>query len=345
MDGRPTIPLLIDCDTGIDDALALLYAMASPEVDIVGVSCVAGNVELPHIVRNTLAVLELAGGAAIPVAIGAERPLARPLRTAADTHGPTGLGYAELPEPRAAPSEVRADEAIARAARSRPGELTLVTLGPLTNVALALRQERDLPRLLQRLVMMVGSYRSPGNTAPTLEWNAGVDPEALAEVLAAWRDARAADDRVPRPVAFGLDVTERAWLTPGHLDRLAERAGGVDAPIVRFMADALRFYFEFHSQHDGFYGAFIHDALVLAAALDPGLARTEPRPVEVELEGRWTTGETVTDWRGAWGQAPNVDVAVETASTVFFERFVERVGGLAARRAAAGVPPADPADR
>ena len=226
-----------------------------------------------------------------------------------------------------------AAEAIVAAARARPAEVTLVTLGPLTNVALALQREPDLPRLLRRLVMMVGSYRSPGNTAPTLEWNAGVDPEALAAVLTAWRVARAGDPVVPLPVAFGLDVTERAKMTPAHLERLATRAGGeAGNAVVRFVSDALRFYFEFHSRYDGFYGAFIHDALALAAALDPGLARTEALAVEVELEGRWTTGETVTDWRRAWGREPNLEIAVEADITAFFERFIERVGDLAARR-------------
>jgi inosine-uridine nucleoside N-ribohydrolase len=245
-----------------------------------------------------------------------------------------------------------AAEAILRASRARPGELTLVTLGPLTNVALALQREPDLPHRLRRLVMMVGSYRSPGNTAPTMEWNAGVDPEALAAVLAAWRDARARDPAVGFPVAFGLDVTEQAKLTPAHLEGLAARAGGgPENALMRFVSDALRFYFEFHSRYDGFYGAFIHDALALAAALDPELARTERLAVEVELEGRWTTGETVTDWRRAWGREPNLEVAVDADILAFFERFVERVGDLATRLAvdageARGADPGDsrPAD-
>jgi purine nucleosidase len=328
------VPLLIDCDTGIDDALALLYAAASPEADIVGVGCVAGNVELPHIVRNTLAVLELAGRAEIEVAPGRAEPIARALRTAADTHGPTGLGDAVLPAPSQAPSGRDAASLIVESARSRPGELTLVTLGPLSNVAVALEREPRLPTLLRRLVMMVGAYRVPGNTAPTMEWNAGVDPEALAAVIAGWAAAG------ERPIAFGLDVTERAKLTPAHLERLAEQAGVVDAeddPIVRFVTDALRFYFDFHSRYDGFYGAFIHDALVLAAALDPALARTEALTVEVELEGRWTTGETVTDWRRAWGREPTVEVAVEADAVAFFERFLARVGRLARERRSAAV--------
>ena len=326
-------PLLIDCDTGIDDALALLYACASPEAEIVGVSCVAGNVELHDVLRNTLAVLELSGRADVEVAAGCDAPIARPLRIADDTHGPTGLGYAELPPASHAPASRDAAEMIIAKARARPGELTLVTLGPLSNVAVALEREPELPRLLRRLVMMVGAYRVPGNTAPTMEWNAGVDPEALAATIRGW----AATD-APHPIAFGLDVTERAKMTPSHLERLSEVAGDDDDPIVRFTGDALRFYFEFHSRYDGFYGAFVHDALVVAAALDPAVARSEALSVEVELEGRWTTGETVTDWRRHWGREPDLDIATEADSDVFFERFIERVGRLARERRAEASP-------
>jgi len=327
METAPRRPLLIDCDTGIDDALALLYACASPEAEIAGVGCVAGNVELPHIVRNTLAVLELSGRADVEVAAGRDAPIARQLRIADDTHGPTGLGYAELPSPTGAPGPRDAADLIVAEARARPGELTLVTLGPLSNVAVALEREPALPTLLGGLVMMAGAYRSPGNTAPTMEWNAGVDPEALGATIDAWAATEA-----PLPLAFGLDVTERAKLTPQHLDRLVEAACDPDAPIVRFVRDALRFYFEFHSRYDGFYGAFIHDAMVVAAAMDPGIARTEALTVEVELEGRWTTGETVTDWRRQWGRAPNLAVAIDADIDAFFERFIERLGRLARER-------------
>ncbi len=165
-------------------------------------------------------------------------------------------------------------------------------------------------------------------------------------------DRRPRDRSVdPRPVALGLDVTERAKIVPDHVVALARRAGstpddslllagGEDPmqatrsvasnPIVRFVADALRFYMEFHSRYDGFYGAFIHDPLAVAAALDPTLIRTEALPVDVELGGTLTTGETVTDWRRVWGRPPNIDVAVEADAETFLERFVERVGRLAA---------------
>jgi inosine-uridine nucleoside N-ribohydrolase len=177
--------------------------------------------------------------------------------------------------------------------------------------------------------MMAGSYRSLGNTAPTTEWNVAVDPEGMAVVLGGW----AACPEVERPLALGLDVTERAKLTPEHLVRLRAAADNdVDNAVLTFVDDALRFYMEFHSRYEGFYGAFIHDALAVAAALDRSLVRTEAVTVEVELSGRWTTGETVTDWRRSWGRPPNLDVAVEADVDEFFARFIDRVGALARQR-------------
>ena len=345
------VPLLIDCDTGIDDALALLYACASPEAEIAAVTCVGGNVEARQVAENTRAVLELAGRGDVPVALGREAPIARPLVITPETHGPRGIGYAELPAATRPLDSRHGADVIVEEARRRPGELTLVTLGPLTNLAIAVLREPELPRLLRSLVMMVGSYRSLGNTAPTTEWNASVDPEALAVVLQAWspdgptawsKAADSAESQPPaRPIALGLDVTERAKLVPGHVatlatragchpDGSAARAGDAPNPVVRFVADALRFYMEFHSRYDGFYGAFIHDALTVAVALDPSLGTTESLTVDVELGGRLTTGETVTDWRRVWGRPPNVDIVVSVDIETFFARFVERVGRLAA---------------
>lgn len=319
--------LMIDCDTGIDDALALLYAAASPEADIVAVTCCSGNVEARQVAVNTRAVLELAGREDVEVALGREVPLVRPLMTAPETHGPQGLGYASLPEPTKQLSDRHAADLLIEEARRAPNQITLVTLGPLTNLAIALMREPELPHLLNNVVMMAGSYRSPGNTAATTEWNVAVDPEALQIVLAGW----AACPSVARPLALGLDVTERAKLTPDHLARLHAAAGEPEAnAVLTFVDDALRFYMEFHSQYDGFYGAFIHDALAVAAALDRDLVRAEPVAVEVELGGTWTTGETVTDWRRRWGRQPNLDVVVEADVDSFFERFIERVGSLAA---------------
>jgi purine nucleosidase len=346
-------PLILDVDTGIDDALALLYAAASPDAELVAVTCVSGNVAAQQVAQNTLAVLELAGRGDVEVALGREVPLVRPLVTTPETHGPRGLGYAELPPPAASVSQRHAVDVLIDEARRRPGELTLVTLGPLTNLAVAVLREPELPRLYRRYVLMGGAYRSPGNTAPTTEWNINVDPDAAKVVFSAWTAARDADPSIARPIALGLDVTEKAKIVPDHVVALGRRAGstpddslalagGEDPmqasrsvasnPIVRFVADVLRFYMEFHSRYDGFYGAFIHDPLAVAAALDPTLVRTEALTVDIELGGTLTTGETVTDWRRVWKKPPNIDVAVEADAEAFLERFVERVGRLAAER-------------
>jgi purine nucleosidase len=337
------IPMLVDVDTGIDDSLALLYACASPEADLVAVTCVAGNVEARQVAENTRAVLELAGRSDVEVALGREVPIARPLMTTPETHGPRGIGYAELPPAHSPLSRRHGVDVLIETARARPGEVTLVTLGPVTNLAIAVLREPELPQLLRRVVMMAGAYRSPGNTAPTSEWNVAVDPEAMKVVLTAFGAADSpaggstrARPASPRPIALGLDVTERAKFTPDHLSRLANAAGEDDPArasnaVVRFVADALRFYMEFHSRFDGFYGAFIHDALALAFALDPTLGRAESLPVDVELGGSLTTGETVTDWRRRWGKPPNLDVVVEVDHERFLDRFIERIGGLAKR--------------
>jgi purine nucleosidase len=341
------IPILIDCDTGIDDSLALLYAAASPEAEIVAVTCCSGNVEAHQVARNTLAVLELAGRTDVEVAVGRTVPLVRPLEITPETHGPQGLGHAELPEPTRPLSDRHAADVITEAARERPGEIILVTLGPMTNLAVALDREPTLPTLLKRLVFMGGAFRVPGNTTPTTEWNIHCDPEAARRVFAAF----AASPR--HPLGLGLDVTEKARILPEHVVELARRAGSrpddsialahgehplvatrsvAANPIVRYVADALRFYMEFHARYDGFYGAFIHDPLALAAALDPSLVTSREVHVDVDTAGGPADGQTIADWRGLTGKPANVDVAVEAAADEFLRRFIERVGGLAEQR-------------
>ena len=355
------MPLILDVDTGIDDSLALLYAAASAEAELVAVTCVSGNTDARQVAVNTLGVLELAGRPDVEVAIGREMPLERPLVTTPETHGPTGTGYAILSPSSTSASERHGIDVIVDAARERPGEITLVTLGPLTNVAVALEREPALPGLLRRLVVMGGAYGAQGNTTPTTEWNIHCDPEAAQIVFRTWGHALEADPRIRRPLAMGLDVTERARIEPEHLVLLARRAGSTpdDAlmsgngkgndplaesgsvasnPVIRFLADALRFYFEFHREYDGFYGAFIHDPLVVAAALDPSLVTTEPLYVDVETRGELTTGMTVTDRRRLTGKPPNLDVASDVDVATFLDRLIERVGDLAARRGSGRAP-------
>ena len=365
------LPMLLDVDTGIDDALALLYACASPEVELLAVTCVGGNVDARQVAENTRAVLELAGRADVPVLLGRERPLAKALETSTETHGPRGLGYAELPDAGRPLEAGDATDRMVELARLRPGEIALVMLGPLTNLAVAVEREPSLPSLLQSFVLMGGAFRAPGNTTPTSEWNIHVDPHAAKAVFAGWSAGSGAGGSGPtgvrgtgptgvrgsgaagvtRPLALGLDVTERARFRPEHLRHLAVRAGAqppdADAlgrepvqavgsvaanPVLRFIVDALRFYFEFHANYDGFYGAFIHDPFAVAAAIDRSLVKAEAVFVDVETGPGLAHGMTVADWRGLTRRPPNIDVAVEGDTDAFLERFIDRVGGLAGRR-------------
>lgn len=347
------LPLILDVDTGIDDSVALLYAAASPDAELLAVTCVSGNIDADRVGINTRAVLELAGRTDVEVAMGRTVPLVRPLETTPETHGPQGLGHAELPAPSRPLSDRHAVDLILDEARRRPGEVTLVTLGPLTNLALAVLREPELPRLLRGWVLMGGAFGTAGNTTPTTEWNIHCDPEAARIAFSAWADAIDRDPAIPRALALGLDVTESIRLETDHVVRLARRAGSTpdDAlalqrgedpmspvhsvasnPIVRYLADALRFYFEFHAEYDGFYGAFLHDPQAVAAALDRSLVTTEALFVDVETRGELTTGMTIADTRRLRGRTPNVDVVRTVDAAVFTDRLIERVGGLAADR-------------
>ena len=341
--------LILDVDTGIDDSLALLLACASPEIELVAVTCVSGNVPARQVGENTRALLELAGFGRVPVALGRETPLLKSLVTAEDTHGPRGIGHAELAAPSRPLAKWDAADLIAGAARAKPDEITLVTLGPLTNLALALDREKALPRLLHGWTLMGGAYRVPGNTTPTAEWNVYVDPDAAKLAFAGWAEAVANDRTIPRPLAMGLDVTEKARFLPEHLRALAVRAGvrpqdaealarepitavgSVAAnPILRFLVDSLRFYFEFHAANDGFYGAYIHDPFALGATLNRGLVKTQPVFVDVETGAGPAHALTVADWRGLTRRTPNLDVAIDANAEAFIRHLIDRLGGLAA---------------
>lgn len=335
-------PVFLDVDTGVDDAMALAYLLASPEADLVGIASTAGNVGVDDVCRNNLALLELCGATGIPVSRGSETPLVAPLRTAEDTHGPRGLGYARLPEPTTTLTDHDAAEAWVRAARDHPGELIGIATGPLTNLALALRAEPALPRLLKRLVIMGGAFDYRGNTTPVAEWNVSVDPESAAETFSAWSRSGAGH----LPIVLGLNLTEHAEMTPELLSSLAAAAGSASTPmsvsdvrgtastasnpLIRVLEDAMRFYFEFHHDQGEGYLAHVHDPLASAVALDTTLVRYRSAPVDVELTGTLTRGMTIADWSGHWGREPNALIGVEVDPAVFFDRFIARVGAFAA---------------
>ena len=329
------VPVFADVDTGVDDAMALVYLLASADADVVGIASTGGNVDVDQVCRNNLGLLRLCGAAHIPVSRGAGRPLTAPMRTAEDTHGPAGLGYAELPAPGGGLTGYDAAQAWIRAARAHPGTLVGLVSGPMTNLALALRAEPALPGLLRRLVIMGGSFDYRGNTTPVAEWNVSVDPEAAAEVYAAFDSPGGlAEDELP--IVCGLNVTENAVMTPEIMQRLAQAAGSTPEavnPLIRVLDDAMRFYFEFHAGQGEGYLAHLHDPLAAAVALDPGLIRTRAAAVAVELTGTLTRAMTIADWSRRWGRPPNARVGVEVDVTAFFERFIERVGPFARRLA------------
>jgi purine nucleosidase len=320
--------LLIDVDTGIDDALALLHASASPNADILGVTTVAGNVNLERATRNTRAVLALAGRPDIPVWPGLARPMLRDTDEARDVHGASGLGHALLPEPTPPRDVGSAIDQILSLARDRRGEVVVVATGPLTNIAAALAHEPALTKWVKRLVLMGGAFREGGNTTPVAEFNIWRDPEAARIVFRAF----GADDAAPL-VAVGLDVTRKTLLLPEHLIALAKRIGGLarGPELMRFLEDATRHYFEFMEKRDGRRVFVMHDPLALAAALDPSLIKAQRVAVDVEIHGDLTSGMTVADWRGVWRRRPNAEVAVDVRAEAMIDQFLDRMEALARR--------------
>ena len=330
----------MDVDTGVDDAVAILYVLARPDAQLLALTCTSGNVRARQAATNSLAVLELCRVSGVEVTLGIEAPLVRSLRTAV-SHGPQGLGYAELPVARQMLSERASADLIGDEARRRPGEIVLIATGPLTNVALAVRQEPELPRLLRRLVVMGGAFDHPGNTTPLTEFNIDVDPEGAKIVF----DAFSVPGIQARPLVCPLDVTQTVALRPEHVGRLAAEAGSAPdelldpaAPaarsaasnaLVRHVSDALRFHMEAYERFGYGYLSHMHDPLAAVLALEPGLAETRPATVDVELAGTLTRGATVADWRGDWGREPNADIAVRTDPDAILEQLVSRLGALA----------------
>lgn len=337
--------ILFDVDTGIDDSLALLYLLASPdEAEILAITCTSGNVPARQVALNNLNWLALCGAPEIEVSLGSEVPLLAPLMTTEETHGPQGIGYAELPDSGRAISSRHATQVWIDEVRKHPGEIIGLVTGPLTNLALAVRLDPELPQLLKRLVVMGGTFDYKGNTTPVSEWNIAVDPDAAKLVF----DAFSGLPPERAPIIAGLNITERIELHPHHVAELARAAGSTpdevispdDAPgmlsqasnpVVRYLSDAVRFYMEFHLSHDQGHLAHIHDPFAAALAIHPELATYRAATVDVELGGTLSRGQTIADWVGLWGRPANAAVAVDTDPEAFFTHFIERVAGLARR--------------
>ena len=307
--------ILFDTDPGIDDACAILLALPSPELSVEGLSIVHGNCSLEQGTTNALSVLELANAGHIPVAKGCELPLVQPSLLAPETHGDTGLGYAQLPTPRTKPIGQHGVDFLIEKILAAPGKITLIAIGPLTNIALAIRQEPRVVEALKEIVIMGGALRHEGNTTALAEFNTYVDPHAAHIVYHAGIPATL----VP------LDVTYQCILTPGDVRRLQE----IDSPVTKFVAESTRFYMEFHDEFQKIEGCVINDPLALALTFAPELCTYQELPVDVDLSGGISMGKTVADFYNYTKMPANMKVAMGVHAREFMELFLERMETLA----------------
>ena len=310
----PPKRILIDTDPGIDDACAILLALASPELDIEGLSIVHGNCSMEQAAANALSILELVGSDHIPVAKGCALPLVQPSFLAPETHGTTGLGYAMLSEPDIQPIDEHASDFLIDRILSAPGEITLLAIGPLTNIALAIRKEPRIVPAVRELIIMGGAIRHEGNTTALAEFNTYADPHAAHIVYHAGMPATL----VP------LDVTYDCILTPGDIRRLQK----IDSPITRFLADSTRFYMEFHDEYQSIEGCVINDPLALALAFLPELCTYQDLYVDVDISGGVSMGKTLADFYRASKKPANMRVALGVRARDFLDLFLERMEKL-----------------
>ncbi|MDX3575698.1 MULTISPECIES: nucleoside hydrolase [unclassified Streptomyces] len=306
------IPVIIDCDTGVDDALALLFAVRHPGLDVRAVTCVAGNTDVDGVVRNTLTVLEHAGAGDIPVARGAERPLIEPVRTASHVHGQDGMGDLGLPAPTRRPVDVDAVTLLRREILASPRPVTLVPTAPLTNIALLLRTHPEVTRNIERIVFMGGAVTT-GNATPVAEFNVWHDPEAAAILLTAG---------VPITM-YGLDVFQRVLVPAADVARLRASA----EPRLK-LAGALLAHRDPASSGDPTPTGGLGDAGALCAVADPAGLTTELLPVEVSLAPGPSRGQTVVDRRPRPGESEihegvREQALVDVALDVDVERYVK----------------------
>jgi purine nucleosidase len=303
--------ILIDTDPGIDDSLAILLALASPEVQIEGITTIHGNCSVHQATINALSILELANAQGIAVAKGFSLPLVQPSLLAAETHGDSGLGYAKLPEPRGRPKIRHASDFLIEKIMSNPGELTLVAIGPLTNVAFAIRKEPRIVEAVKEVIVMGGTIRYPGNASPLAEYNVFVDPHAAHMVYHSGM----------RITLVPLDVTYQCILTPEDVKRLQK----TPSRINRFIDDSTRFYMEFHDEYQKIAGCAINDPLALALTFAPELCDYQELYVDVDISGGVSMGKTFADFYGVTKNSATMKIALGVRTRDFMELFLERM--------------------
>ncbi len=306
------VRMILDVDTGIDDALALMLALKRPGITLEAVTTVFGNIDVEAATRNTLQMLDVAGRPDIPVAAGAARSLTRPfVRKASHIHGANGIGEVVLPPPSRTPVAEAAADLIIRLAREHPGEITLVPVGPMTNVGLALMKAPQTAQLLDRIVLMGGSLFHPGVPgipSPMADANFWNDPEA----------ARIIFQSGARVTMVGMDVTMKTLFTAAMMDDLERRGDAGTRAVVQ----ASRYYLAaYQAQYPDITGCALHDPLAVAVAELPDLVTTEPMQCDVECMGEITRGQVVADRRRTGRTVPNVDVCVDVDVPRFMALF------------------------
>lgn len=305
------LPIILDCDPGHDDAIAMVLALASPELDVKAITASAGNQTPDKTLRNVLRMLTLLGRQDIPVAGGARKPLMRELIIAENVHGESGLDGPALPEPDFTPQACTAVELMAKTLRESPQPVTIVATGPQTNVALLLNSHPELHDKIPRIVMMGGAMVL-GNWQPAAEFNIYVDPEAAEIVF---------QSGIPVVMA-GLDVTHRAQIHGLDIERFRQ----VGNPVATIVAELLDFFMEYHKDAKwGFTGAPLHDPCTIAWLLKPELFTSVERWVGVETQGKYTQGMTVVDYYFLTGKQPNTTVLLDIDRERFVDLLVERL--------------------
>ena len=305
------LPIILDCDPGHDDAIAMVLALASPELDVKAITASAGNQTPDKTLRNVLRMLTLLGRQDIPVAGGARKPLMRELIIAENVHGESGLDGPALPEPDFTPQACTAVELMAKTLRESPQPVTIVATGPQTNVALLLNSHPELHDKIARMVMMGGAMVL-GNWQPAADFNIYVDPEAAEIVF---------QSGIPVVMA-GLDVTHRAQIHGLDIERFRQ----VGNPVATIVAELLDFFMEYHKDAKwGFTGAPLHDPCTIAWLLKPELFTSVERWVGVETQGKYTQGMTVVDYYFLTGKQPNTTVLLDIDRERFVDLLVERL--------------------
>ena len=302
--------IILDCDPGHDDAIAILLAAHHPDIDLLAITTVAGNQSLDKTTLNALKVCSLANIRNVPVARGMDRPLVRPARHAANIHGESGMDGPDIPEPDIEPAPQHGVDLLIDLLMNSDGDITIVPTGPLTNIATAIRRE---PAILPRIqaISLMGGAIGVGNRMPAAEFNIWADPEAAAIVF-----------DCGRPVTMApLEVTHQALATEEVLDRLR----APDRPVANFVVGLLTFFGNTYRTVFGFPAPPVHDPCAVAAVIDPGLLQAHTIRVEIETEGEWTSGRTVCDVYGVLGKEPNARVGYALDVPRFWEMLISTI--------------------